>query len=90
MKCIRCDTWLAGDHVEEERKFLPDGSLNVHTHARCADVLALQLTQARHEVERAMLHLRSVGESYSHQQATLDALDHLSRITAQKTGEHNP
>lgn len=61
MNCKRCGTWLAGDHVEEEQKFAPDGSLNVHTDARCADRLAAILVEGRVRVNSSELK-RQGGE----------------------------
>jgi septal ring factor EnvC (AmiA/AmiB activator) len=54
MNCPRCQTWIAGDRVEEEQKFLSDGSLNIHNDARCADVLKAQL-EAAHLTSKMML-----------------------------------
>lgn len=39
MNCSKCGTWIAGDGVEEEQKFLPDGSWNKHTTERCLEVV---------------------------------------------------
>lgn len=43
MNCPRCQTWIAGDRVEEEQKLRPDGSWNIHDDARCADALKAKM-----------------------------------------------
>ena len=63
--CIRdCGTEIAGDGVEENQKFLPDGKLNLHTLERCQAATRAQRDEARVRAEKYGRELDQLDKGY--------------------------